>query len=46
MRLEHVVVSIIIFLVILLATILILGKAVPTFKTGIDSMLNLVFPNR
>lgn len=46
MRIEHVVVSIIILLVVLLAALVILGKVVPNFKSVIDSMLNIAFPNR
>ena len=44
MRVEHVVVSIIIFLVVLLAALILLGKIFPTFKTGLDFVMEIVRP--
>lgn len=42
MRPEHVAVSIIIFVVVLLAVVLFLGKAIPIFSSGINSILEIL----
>ncbi|MBI4175628.1 MAG: hypothetical protein HY518_00335 [Candidatus Aenigmarchaeota archaeon] len=42
MRPEHVVISIIILLVMLLAVIALSGKIMPTFTSGLDAILRLV----
>jgi hypothetical protein len=44
MRVEHVVVSIIIFLVILLALLAFAGKIVPTFEAGLRAIVNFFVP--
>lgn len=44
MRVEHVAVGFIIFVVVLLAALIVLGKVFPTFSEGLGFIKDIIFP--